>query len=62
MPKVKLKPCPFCGAKAKNGKLPDVEGYYVYCSSNKCRALGPGTRTKQHASINTWNRRARRKG
>ena len=62
-----LKPCPFCGGKAKiysgvSNSIPRVPKAYVYCE--KCYASGKmfsdseGNGEHIFKSINAWNRRA----
>lgn len=51
----KLKPCPFCGAKAKIGN--NFEGqFFVWCTNDDCDAR-IFSRVKDNA-IRAWNRRA----
>lgn len=59
-----LKPCPFCGGKAKIHKSAKstVKGglwYFVNCQGHKCKVY-PQTYTysKKSYAINAWNRRA----
>ena len=49
-----LKPCPFCGGKARLVK--DGEAYKVYCISHACDAQYGWCATKEKA-IQGWNRR-----
>ena len=54
---IKLKPCPFCGGKAKVGTT--GYSYKVYCDTPSCD-VRPNTRfhkTRENA-IKAWNRRA----
>ena len=46
-----LKPCPFCGGKARLDI--DLEWYYVYCT--KCQAQVEGDWRAE--AIKMWNRR-----
>jgi Lar family restriction alleviation protein len=52
----RLKPCPFCGAKAKVSEY--GFGYRVVCSNflTSCVAQGPYRKTPEEAE-ETWNRR-----
>lgn len=59
----RLKPCPFCGGKAKvqEYKFPrltteDMTIYYVYCTSKDCKTLMSPFDTKDDA-IKAWNTR-----
>lgn len=51
-----IKPCPFCGGKAK---LMDLwaTGIAVECCTTRCFISGPERKTKRGA-IAAWNRRA----
>lgn len=62
---MKLKPCPFCGSKAKVKIKPHMPcehvmfGYYVTCSNIKCHVLLlTGTRDTKEEAIEAWNTRA----
>ena len=54
-----LKPCPFCGGKAKIMKM----GYphWIYCLDCGARVHGRvfGEKEGEEASIKAWNRRAK---
>lgn len=54
-----LKPCPFCGAKAKSdtGFLPCESVIYVWCSNEDC-ALSPIGRNEKLFSVDFWNTRS----
>lgn len=58
-----LKPCPFCGGKAKlhisAGSTKKKKLYYVMCDSNTCRVY-PQTYvySKIGYATRAWNRRA----
>ena len=59
----RLKPCPFCGGKAKvqEYKFPrttteDMTIYYVYCTSKDCKAFVSYFKTKDEA-VEAWNTR-----
>lgn len=52
----KLKPCPFCGGKAKIFPTPDDFGYGVECE-NDCIFFFGQFDTRERA-IEAWNRRA----
>ena len=58
MKKQTLKPCPFCGGKAKLMKM----GYphWVYCTDCGAKVHGRvvGEKEGEKASIEAWNRRA----
>ena len=62
MSKIELKPCPFCGSKAKITSLTDENGEYyaVVCKNDDCRCgenyLWSETEDKQTA-VEAWNRR-----
>ena len=51
-----IKPCPFCGEKAK---LKESHGYYVQCDNEKC-AVSPATKVYviKDRAIMAWNQRA----
>ena len=53
MSEIKLKPCPFCGGKAK------IIYYYPYLYAVQCVVCGSGTLhfSSQDTAINVWNRR-----
>lgn len=51
----KLKPCPFCGGKAKIFATPDDFGYGVECE-NDCIFFFGQFDTRERA-IEAWNRR-----
>ena len=62
--RVVLKPCPFCGGKAKivtNGEIPKSKYYFVdvLCEDMNCRGCSSCLeyKTKRQA-ISAWNRRA----
>lgn len=52
----KLKPCPFCGEKAR---LKESYGYYVQCDNGKC-TVSPATNVYviKDRAIMAWNQRA----
>lgn len=58
----KLKPCPFCGSKAKMERTPInpcyyVTCYYVICTNLECDAtVGRFQPTEEEAAA-AWNRR-----
>ena len=56
----KLKPCPFCGGKAKLLHIKDLvsEFWRVYCKNEDC-PVEPKTRAynRREMAIETWNRR-----
>lgn len=58
--KLKLKPCPFCGGRAKIEKLTikklflRATGYFITCQS--CRVF-TGAQLEIDAAIEAWNRR-----
>lgn len=59
MPKVELKPCPFCGAKAFRLHSPDMNRQFrVMCNRLHCGCEGPPRDTPRQAD-NAWNRRAK---
>lgn len=53
---LKLKPCPFCGEKAR---VKESYGYYVQCDNGKC-AVSPATNVYviKDRAIMAWNQRA----
>ena len=56
----KLKPCPFCGGKAK---IVDVSGGWCAVVCDKCEATSKcivysGAYAAEAAAIKAWNRRA----
>jgi len=57
MENIKLKPCPFCGAKARIDVSGGGEGYRVACT----RILGCGAKfewfDEEEAAIDAWNTR-----
>ena len=57
-----LKPCPFCGGKAKLRETTygdNIDAYVVYCTNRECE-VWPSTRYRRFRSeaIEAWNRRA----
>lgn len=54
MSEIELKPCPFCGGKARLVK--DVVAYKVFCIRLNCDAQYGWCATKE-AAIQGWNRR-----
>lgn len=54
----KLKPCPFCGGKAKVHKL-DEHSHKVGCSNSKCQAERCQWYRNMYSAIRAWNRRAK---
>lgn len=59
MDDIEIKPCRFCGGKAKcnairRGNYRRVgDNYQVVC--NKCRARGPLMQNYEHRAIMAWN-------
>lgn len=54
-----LEPCPLCGNHAfiAHGNAPSVNGYPVWCLTDRCLRLSP--HATQAEAIAAWNRRAR---
>ena len=56
----KLKPCPFCGSKAKicgHRTFRNAHDYYnIECTNQKCGVIML-TDLNAHDAINAWNRR-----
>jgi len=52
-----LKPCPFCGGKARLGLVGEGE-FRAY--GVRCRSCGAGgrTRVQKRSAVNHWNKRA----
>lgn len=50
-----LKPCPFCGGKARMSAWPDMNEYSAYCT--KCGAVPGDYKPTQRKAVNAWNRR-----
>lgn len=65
MSKVKLKPCPFCGAQPEREKFMSMGKIYysISCTNEKC-FVQPFTAGHINSSIPTkeWNKRARNDG
>lgn len=63
MEMIELKPCPFCGSKAKKSKYEDRKTddtwHCVRCSNPNCVGfyIDPQYET-EYMAINKWNRRA----
>ena len=60
----KLKPCPFCGGKAKINKMPYGDNYKVYCP--KCGIAMGFTYSHIHPkteeeAVTAWNTRSKKK-
>ena len=51
---MKIKPCPFCGSKARIRSAISFE--YISCENKKCEAFGPNGESKYEA-IQKWNQR-----
>lgn len=54
-----LKPCPFCGGTAKDGKLHDRCGY-IYCETCNLVFCGPGMKMDPEVARKAWNTRTDR--
>lgn len=59
----KLKPCPFCGSKAKMERTP-INHYYYYnpyyyviCTNLECDATVGGLQPTEEEAAAAWNRR-----
>ena len=52
----KLKPCPFCGGKARLVPYGD-EHYFVSCTNIKCCATASRHMQNKDEAIKAWNRR-----
>ena len=54
-----LKPCPFCGKKARMSQLGNSSLYYIMCNNGSCkiRPTTWGYRDREK-TIEAWNRRA----
>lgn len=52
----KLKPCPFCGGKARLVPYGD-EHYFVSCTNIKCCATAGRHMQNKDEAIKAWNRR-----
>ena len=63
--KMGIKPCPFCGGKAKISKLPEDYGYHpayyiVVCKDDTCRGFSYpncGDSPTKEDAVDRWNRR-----
>ena len=55
MSEVELKPCPFCGGKAKVSKS-DIDHFVVNCTKCPC-SVGRYWFWKMEDAINMWNTR-----
>jgi len=55
---MKLKPCPFCGSKAKMDRTEGMD-LYISCTNIKCGAMvGPDYNEDIVKMSKTWNRRS----
>lgn len=53
----KLKPCPFCGSKAKMERTPINPYYYVICTNLECDATVGSFQPTEEEAAAAWNRR-----
>lgn len=53
----KLKPCPFCGSKAKMERTPINLYYYVICTNLECDATVGRFQPTEEEAVAVWNRR-----
>jgi hypothetical protein len=55
-----LKPCPFCGGKAKFDMIEDDERptHAIICLNEDCRAVVSPRDCTQRQLVETWNRRS----
>lgn len=53
----KLKPCPFCGSKAKMERTPINPYYYVICTNLECDATVGRFQPTEEEAVAVWNRR-----
>ena len=57
--KVKIKRCPFCGAKGT--EMTGMDDYWIECSDTEmCAARGPW-RPSPYSAIRAWNAKNKRK-
>ena len=54
-----LKPCPFCGKKAKMERSPISRKWFAYCTNKRC-GVKPSTfmYVKREAAKVAWNKRS----
>ena len=50
-----IKPCQFCGSKAKIQKHPSREEYIVICNNKSCNASGGEISSSEKEAIKKWN-------
>jgi Lar family restriction alleviation protein len=60
MEKAKIKSCPFCGGKAKNGTEEYGNDYYKVVECKKCGASS-GWYDTDNEAIAAWNKRTKEK-
>jgi len=54
-----LKPCPFCGKKAKMERWPRSGKWFAYCTNKRCGVkLSTFMYVKREAAKVTWNKRS----
>ena len=51
----RLKPCPFCGGKAKLSRWEAIHEYSVFCT--KCNAVAGDYEDTEEKAIERWNKR-----
>ena len=62
MKEAELKPCPFCGGKARLQRKAKKHGFYViciecYCSTPYYQYIFTSEEELRNTAIETWNRR-----